>query len=227
MTDNLNFNYMVFNNDDENQIIRVFEKPTYRKIDLNKDEAYETISIPDGMLPKHYPGLFKTQEKEEYYPSPFRKVMCSICICDLCNKNVGSDNIKQEYTDIYNRMGYFYCNDCNEYLFEILKKSGMEDIWYLRERNQDSNNRYNIWIPRTRRDENNKRINSGPFTFEKWRIVGWYATMLDDNKDKIKKPYVLCENADTNKLIPVDILKRANPENDPNYIPDPDLDWDN
>jgi len=180
MNANLEFNYVVVNRDGKDFVVRVLEEPTYKKVDLDPAEAYIPVTIPNGMEKRDYPGIFdNTATIEDEYPTPFRKVMCRINVCDFCNKTVGSDGIEQEFTDIDDRMGYFYCTDCNDRFVECLQRTGTRSIWYLRERNMNEP-RYNIWVPRTRRDEMGKRVKNGLYTFEKWRICGWYAYNIQD-----------------------------------------------
>ena len=220
-TNSLQFNYISVDRDGQHYIARTFEEPTYKKIELDPSQEYITAFIPEGMKKSDYPGIFDNCEVEEY-PTPFRKVMCQIGVCDFCNRNLGDDLIHQEYTDLNNHMGYFYCDDCKEQFYECLKRSGTRAIWHLRKRN---NGGYNIWTPRTRRDENGKRIHTGQYIYEKWRIYGWYANTIEDKDDGIMKPHVVCENDSLSKTIPVETIFRINPENDPDYNPneDPEL----
>ena len=221
---NVPIDYIILKKDDKDYIVRVIGEPSYQKVDLDPREAYTPAYLPHGMKKSDYPGIFDNIEThDDKYPTPFRKVMCHIDKCDFCNKIVGSDEISQEYTDLENHMGYFYCHECNENFIECLKRTGTRSIWYLRDR-KDTETRYTIWVPRTRRDENGKRINYGHYIFEKWRICGWYAHDHED-ENGITKPHIVCENETLNKLIPVDFILELNPENDTNYNPNDDPKW--
>lgn len=218
------FDYVLLKQDNKEYVVRVLGEPTYQKVDLKSNEAYLPFYLPEGMKKSDYPGLFNiSEENDDKYPTPFRKVMCHIGKCDFCNKIVGSDKIRQEYTDLENHMGYFYCNECEEDFIECLKRTGTRSIWYLRNRKEIGNS-YLIWVPRTRRDENRKRINYGPYTFEKWRICGWYAIDHED-ENGVKKPHIVCENETLQKLIPVDFIFELNPENNIDYNPNNDTKW--
>jgi len=224
MTNPLQFNYVVINRDGTDFVGRVLEEPTYKKIDLDPTEAYMQAHIPEGISTDNYPGLFdNSKKKDTEYPTPFRKVMCRINVCDFCDKTVESDNIHQEYTDISNHMGYFYCSDCKDHFTECLQRTGTRNIWYLRTREEDIY-KYDIWVPRTRRDENGNKIKHGSYTFEKWRICGWYAYDLED-ENGIIKPHITCENPMLTKSVPIDFILELNPENDPNYNPNNDPKW--
>jgi hypothetical protein len=222
-TNSLQFNYLaVINNDGQHFVARVFEEPTYAKVELDPSQEYITAFIPEGMKKSDYPGIFDNCDEVDDYPTPFRKVMCPIGVCDFCQRKLGFELIHQEYTDHNNHMGYFYCNDCKEQFYECLKRSGTRAIWHLRERNDEG---YNIWVPRTRRDANGKRIYTGKFSYEKWRIYGWYAYTLEDKEDGVMKPHIICENESLSKKIPVENIFKLNPEHDLNYNPneDPEL----
>lgn len=225
MTDNdCNINYVIINKDNKDYVVRVIEPPTYKKIELDPKEAYIPAYIPDNLGKKDYPGIFnieKTQTK--VCLSPIRKVMCHIGKCDFCLNIVGAEDIKHEYTDIDNRLGYFYCNECTDIFEESLKRTGVEKIWYLRKR-QSKENRYSIWVPRTRRDDHGNRIKYGPYIFEKWRIYGWYAYEHKD-ENGILKPHLICDNGEVNKLVSIDFIYELNPENDPDYNPNNDPKW--
>jgi hypothetical protein len=223
MEEKIQFDYIVIQRDGKDYIVRVLGEPSYKKIDLDPKEAYTPVYLPPGIKANDYPEIFENSKKQSIYPTPIRKVMCHIGKCDFCQNIVGSDAIRQEYTDIDNRLGYFYCNDCQIDFEDCMKISGTESIWYLRDRN-NKETRYNIWVPRTRRDENGKRIKSGPYTFEKWRICGWYANDYED-ENGVLKPHVVCENETLNKLIPVDFILELNPDNEPDYNPNYDPKW--
>jgi hypothetical protein len=224
----IEFNYVVINRDNKDYIVRVLEPITYKKIELDPSEAYTPAFIPNGMNISNYPGLFNIDnidniDNNDKFISPQRKVLCHIGKCDFCNKIVGSNNIRQEYTDIDNHLGYFYCDTCEDVFTETLKRTGMRSIWYLRDR-KTKEDKYNIWVPRTRRDQNGNKINYGPYIFEKWMIYGWYAYDYNDDNG-ISKPHVVCDNGILNKLVPVDVIQEINPENDIEYNPNNDLKW--
>ena len=52
------------------------------------------------------------------------------------NNRKTDKDIHQEYTDMENHMGYFYCDECKDLLMEGLKNTGIRPIWYIRERFQ-------------------------------------------------------------------------------------------
>ena len=218
----IEFNYVVINKDNKDYVVRVLETPTYKKIELDPTEAYTPAFIPTGMNTSDYPGLFNIDNNDKYI-TPLRKVMCHIGKCDFCDKIVGPAAIHQEYTDLENHLGYFYCDKCEDVFTETLKRTGIRSIWYLRERRSEEH-KYDIWVPRTRRDENGNRINNGPYIFEKWMIYGWYAYDHND-ENGILKPHVVCDNGILNKLVPVDFILELNPENDLEYNPNDDLKW--
>lgn len=225
MTDyGIEINYVLINKDNKDYVVRVLEPPNYKKVDLDPKEAYIPAYLPDNYNKKDYPGIFNEHEVlTKVCLSPMRKVMCHIGKCDFCDRIVGSENLNQEYTDINNKLGYFYCKDCTDIFEESLKRTGVEKIWYLRKR-QTIEDRYCIWVPRTRRDENGNRIKYGPYKFEKWMIYGWYAYEHKDEND-ILKPHVICENEEFNKLVPIDFINELNPENDTEYNPNDDPKW--
>ena len=199
---NIKFDYIVCEKDGSFHVGKVFS--TDNKLKGTSNDDNKSPSSPCA---------------EEYHLPPWRKVMCSITTCDFCNRNVGVDNIKQEMTDLDNRMGYFYCNECEPRMLACLKYSGTSTIWYLRERG----NNYWVWIPRTRRDENGKKINYGPFVYEKWQIKGWYAHQKAEENGWDLVPHVVCENKDMLfKSVPVSTILKCNPENDPEYNPNND-----
>jgi hypothetical protein len=217
------FNYVLTknSNNDEYKIAKVFESPTYTKIHLDLNEAYENIKIQNK---NDFPELFnKTTTDKLEFISPIRKVMCRIDECDFCNKRKTDDDIHQEYTDINSNLGYFYCDDCKDFLIEGLKNTGVRPIWYIRERFEKEHcRRCFVWIERTRRNHEGIRIDEGPFTFEKWEIIGWYAHMMIDKCDNIEKPHIVCEGKGYSKSVSIEQILRLNPKDDPDYNPNDD-----
>lgn len=211
------FNYVLYENKEDNSfhIGKVLESPTYKKIELDPKEAYDVVKI-DNIA--DYPGLLNRDNSKQL--CPIRKVMCRIDTCDFCEKIKTVQEINQEFTDLYNRLGYFYCNDCHSNFINSLKSSGVEPIWYIRERSPNKN--YSVWVQRSRRDKDGKIVNYGPYVFEKWYITGWFAYMMIDKTDNVMKPHVTCEGNNYMKSIPVDKIKRLNPEHDPDYNPNED-----
>ena len=220
------FNYVLAknSNNDEYNIDKIFEPPTYRKIELDLNEAYENIKIQNK---NDFPELFNnsTTDKLEFI-SPIRKVMCRIDECDFCNKRKTDNEIHQEYTNMNCNLGYFYCDDCKDFMIEGLKNTGVRPIWYIRERfEKDNYSRCYVWIERTRRNHEGIRIDEGPFTFEKWEIIGWYAHMMIDKSDNIEKPHVICEGKGYTKSVSIEQILRLNPEEDPHYNPNDDAEY--
>jgi len=201
---NIKFDYIICEKDGAFQLGKVFSMENRNRTDSppNDDDKRRMVEYND-----HLP--------------PWRKVMCSISTCDFCNRNVGVDHINQEMTDIDNRMGYFYCEECEPRMIACLKYSGTSSIWYLRERNGGYYNNW-VWIPRTRRNENGKRITYGPFIYEKWQIKGWYAHQMSEENGWDLVPHVVCENNELSKSVPVSTILKCNPENDPQYNPNND-----
>jgi hypothetical protein len=211
------FNYVVYENKEDNSfhIGKVMEPSTYKKVELDQNQAYDVVKINNKA---DYPGLFDKDKSSNL--CPMRKVMCRIDTCDFCEKIKTVEEIKQEYTDIYNKLGYFYCDDCESVLMNCLKSSGLEPIWYIRERNSKKN--CSVWIERSRRDSDGKIVNYGPYVFERWYITGWYAYMMNDKTDNVLKPHVTCEGNDYMKSISVDKILKLNPKENPDYNPNDD-----
>jgi hypothetical protein len=217
------FNYVVYENKEDNSfhIGKVFEPTSYKKIELDPNEAYDVVKINNKA---DYPGLFSNEKNNKStFMTPFRKVMCRIDTCDFCEKTTTADNINQEYTDIDNHLGYFYCNDCQPVLMDCLKNSGVDSIWYIRERHQKKDlYKCNVWVERSRRDANGEIVNYGPFVFEKWKINGWYAYMMNDKTENVIKPHITCEGNGFIKAVSVDKILKLNPRDNPDYNPNED-----
>jgi hypothetical protein len=217
------FNYVVYQNGvgGDYRIAKVIESPTFKPFELDPTRAYDVIKIHNK---SDYPGLFDNDKCENSkYLTPFRKVMCRIDTCDFCEKTTSADNIHQEYTDLDNHLGYFYCNDCKDDLIQCLKQSGVEPIWYIRERYEKKNvYKCSVWVERSRRDDNGEIINYGPYTFEKWQIYGWYANMIIDKTDNVVKPHIICEGNGYIKTVPVEKILKLNPLDNPDYNPNDD-----
>lgn len=214
------FNYVLTKNSDKDEykIAKIYEPPTYKQIQLNPNEAYENIKI---LNKSDFPELFNNTENDKLeFITPIRKVMCRIDECDFCNQRKTSDEINQEYTDINYNLGYFYCDDCKDYMFEGLKNTGVRPIWYIRERFDKK--RCYVWIERTRRNSEGIRIDEGAFTFEKWEIMGWYAHMMIDKCDNIEKPHIVCEGKGYSKSVSIEQILRLNPEDNLDYNPNDD-----
>ncbi len=218
--DKVNYVLCKKNEEEGYTIAKIYESPTYKKIDLDPMEAYDKIIIQNI---HNFPELFdiKKPEKPEFC-GPFRKVMCRIDECDFCGVRKTFEEIHQEYTDLANHMGYFYCDECKELMIEGLKDTGVRSIWYIRERHHKQKSRCMVWIERTRRNEQGQRINYGPIAFEKWEIMGWHATMLEDKSDSVIKPHIICEGSGFYKAVPVEIILKLNPEDDIEYDPNQD-----
>ena len=217
-------NYIVYDKLDgsDPEIVKTFGPPTYQRVELDPAEAYQQVSVSSTILSDLLPtkhSIYQTNYDKfghGVFCSPVRKVMVRIDVCDFCERTF-TEKMHVENTDYENREGYFYCAECTPILYDGLKNSGTGDIWYLRERKQ-------VWIPRTRRDENGQRIQTGPYTFEKWTIRGWYA--YDKvGLDGINKPHVTCDGEEYSKSVAIDIIKKANPEANPNYCPNDDMDF--
>lgn len=210
------FNYVLYKGKEGDlSIAKILEPPTFNQVKLDPTQAYDVVKITNKV---DYPGLFE-KDTTKYF-GPLRKVMCRIDTCDLCEQ-VKSE-INQEYTDRDNHLGYFYCNECKDVLIAILKNSGVEPIWYIRERNEKKLFDNIVWIERSRRDENGNIVNYGPLVFEKWKINGWYAYLKNDRLDNIMKPHVTCEGNGFIKAIPVDKILKLNPIDNPDYNPNDD-----
>ena len=217
-----NINYVLYkkSENDVYSIAKICESPTYKKVDLDLTNAYEKIIIENK---QNFPELFDiTKPDKPEFSSPYRKVMCRIDECDFCGVRKTSEEIHQEYTDLANHMGYFYCDQCKDLMIQGLKDTGVQSIWYLRERHRRLKSRCLVWIERTRRNEQGHRINYGTITFEKWEIMGWYATMIEDKIDNIIKPHVICEGNGFYKAVPVEMILRLNPEDNTDYDPNDD-----
>ena len=211
------FNYVLYQNGEggDYSIAKVIEPPTFKRVELDPTQAYDVVKISNQ---SDYPGLFLNEKKNKSkFMTPFRKVMCRIDTCDFCEITTTADNINQEYTDLDNHLGYFYCNECKDVLIECLKNSGVEPIWYIRERGEKK-----VWVERSRRDANGEIVNYGPFVFEKWKINGWYANMMNDKTDNVIKPHITCEGSGFIKAVPVDKIMRLNPKDNSEYNPNDD-----
>jgi hypothetical protein len=201
------FDYIVYQKDGAFQVGKVFSvdaDPSSAIVKKDLDQPVEKIDV-----------FNENAFNDNDYMLPLRKVMCSISICDFCSRNVGVDHIQQEMTDMDNRLGYFYCNECRPRMTACLKYSGTDAIWYLR-------NRDSVWIPRTKRDENGKRIRHGPFVYEKWRIKGWHAHLMAEDEGWNLVPHVVCSNDELSKSVAVSTIAKCNPENNPEYNPNHD-----
>jgi hypothetical protein len=216
-------NYVIYDPKDGTKpmIVKIMEPPTYKKVELDPTEAYESVSVSASVY-ADIMGMKPTGCEGAVFCPPSRKVMVRIDECDLCQRRFPNyeQDIHCEYTDLENREGYFYCTECSDILYEGLKNTGTRDIWYLRDRHE-----WNVWIPRTRRDENGVRIYTGPFHFEKWNICGWHAHNMEDSMDGIVKPHLVCTGNSFFKSVPVQIIKEANPEDNPDYCPNDDPKW--
>lgn len=214
------FNYFVYEKKGELGIGKVFESPTFKKIDLDPEQAYDVVKIDNKA---NYPGLFpKDNCDERKFMAPLRKVMCRIDTCDFCECMKTPDEINQEFTNMDYRLGYFYCNECKDILMECLKNSGSEPVWYIREQIEKKQSDNSVWIERSRRDDSGKIVNHGPYVFEKWQITGWYAEMILDKTDNILKPHLICEGKGYSKSVPVEKILKLNPKDNPDYNPNDD-----
>lgn len=217
------FNYVLHKNNEQDgyTIVKTFESPTFKRFELDPTEAYEKVTINNK---RNFPGLFDIEKSEiPEFCGPMRKVMCRIDECDFCQIRKTDKDIHQEYTDMENHMGYFYCDECKDLLMEGLKNTGIRPIWYIRERFQkQGDHRCLVWVERTRRDEDGKRVNYGPRLFEKWQIMGWYAYMMNDKVDDLKKPHITCEGSGYFKSVSIDEINRLNPEDNTDYNPNDD-----
>jgi hypothetical protein len=213
------FNYVLYiDKEGDYNIVKTIEPPTFKYVDLDPTQAYDVVKIKNK---SDYPGLFLKDEKPKYF-APIRKVMCRIDTCDFCEQIKSVDEIKQEYTDLDNRLGYFYCNECKDILIDCLKNSGVSPIWYIRERNEKKLFENTVWIERSRRDENGNIVNFGPYIFEKWKINGWYAYLLNDKSENIMKPHITCEGNGYIKSVSIAKILELNPEDNPDYNPNED-----
>lgn len=217
------YNYLLYKKSDELDytIVKTLETPSFKRVELDPENAYDLITIDNK---RNYPGLFNIEKSDKtvFFP-PIRKVMCRIDTCDFCEQQKPVEDIHQEYTDLDNNMGYFYCNECRDTLMEGLKNTGVRPIWYIRERFEKDGYRISkVWIERTRRDDNGKSVDYGPYIFEKWDIIGWYATMIHDKLNNVMKPHVVCEGNGYIKSVPVDKILILNPEDNPAYNPNED-----
>ena len=211
---NTNINYVVYDPEDGTGpiIVKTLGPPTYQKVELDPTEAYQPIHVSASI----YANIMGVKPSVGVFCPPSRKVMVRIDECDLCQRRFPNyeEDIHQEYTNLDNHEGYFYCTECTEILYEGLKNTGTRDIWYLRDRPE-----WEVWVPRTRRDENGVRIYTGPFHYERWNISGWHAhDMLDANDGKVK-PHVICAGNSFFKSVPIEMIKSANPEDNPDYCP--------
>jgi len=210
------FNYVLYKDKEGDlSIAKILEPPTFTPVQLDPTQAYDVVKVTNKV---DYPGLFKKDDNK--YFGPLRKVMCRIDTCDFCEQV--KNEINQEYTDRDNHLGYFYCNECKDVLIDTLKKSGVEPIWYIRERNETKLFGDIVWIERSRRDENGNIVNVGPVTFEKWKINGWYAYLKNDKFDNGMKPHITCEGNGFIKAVSVDKILKLNPIDNPDYNPNDD-----
>jgi hypothetical protein len=224
---NMDINYMLYDPQDGTEpiIVKTVGPPTYKKVELDPTEAYQPVHVSSSMyadiIGKNH-DLDTREVGVGVFCPPSRKIMVRVDECDLCQRRFPNheEDIHCEYTDRDNHQGYFYCTGCTDIFYEGLKNTGTRDIWYLRERPE-----WEVWIPRTRRDENGVRIYTGPIQFEKWSISGWFAHDMQDANDGKVKPHLTCEGNSFYKSVPIEMIKEANPEDNPDYCPNNDPKW--